>query len=81
MVDDDDKKDKVWKKAKPIKGKNRDAWGKDSAGRKIRYGSYGTLGKYGWEIDHKKPKAKGGSDTLPNLQPLHWKANRKKSDD
>ena len=71
---------KVWEKAKQIRGKNPDAWRKDSKGDKIRFGSYGTTGKYGWEIDHKKPKAKRGSDASKNLQPLHWRENRKKAD-
>ncbi|RLD12876.1 MAG: HNH endonuclease [Caldiserica bacterium] len=71
---------KVWGKAKPIKGKNPDVWRKDSKGNKIRFGSYGTQGKYGWEIDHKRPQSKGGSEHGRNLQPLHWKENRKKGD-
>ncbi len=70
----------VWEKAKPIKGKNPDVWRKDPLGKKIRKPSYGTEGEYGWEIDHKKPKEKGGSDDLRNLQPLNWKDNRKKQD-
>ena len=41
---------------------------------------YGSLSAYGWEIDHITAKANGGSDSLFNLQPLHWKANRSKSD-
>ncbi|MCL1948008.1 MAG: HNH endonuclease [Chitinivibrionia bacterium] len=53
---------------------------KDFDGNKIRRGSYGTLGEYGWETDNIKPKAKGGTDSMRNLQPLHWQANRKKSD-
>ena len=76
----DKKKDQVWDKGKPIRGKNPDAWRKDAHGNKIRYGSYGTEGKYGWEIDHKHPESKGGSDKLSNLQPLQTDANRKKSD-
>ena len=72
------KKDKVWQKGKTVKGKNPGAWRKDAKGNKIRYGSYGTNGKYGWEVDHKRPKSKGGSNKLSNLQPLQTKANRKK---
>ena len=72
--------EQVWDKAKPVRGRNPDAWRKDAQGNRIRKGSYGTEGEYGWEIDHKNPKAKGGSDNPRNLQPLHWKANRKKSD-
>ena len=77
---DDKKIDQVWEKGKTIRGKNPDAWRKDAKGNKIRRGSYGTKGKYGWEIDHKIPKSKGGSDDLSNLQPLQTKANRKKGD-
>ena len=68
----------VWEKAKPMKGKDPNVWRKDGCGNIIRFGSYGTLGEYGWERDHKIPKDKGGSDQMKNLQPLHWKANRKK---
>ena len=74
------KKDKIWEKARKIRGKNPDVWREDSQGNTIRYGSYGTQGDYGWEGDHKKPKAKGGTDNQRNLQALHWEANREKSD-
>ncbi len=70
--------EKVWDKAKPIRGKNPEGWGKDTYGNKIRKASYGTEGKYGWEIDHKNPKDKGGTDNIRNLQPLHWEENREK---
>jgi 5-methylcytosine-specific restriction endonuclease McrA len=72
--------DKVWEKATAMRGKNPDAWRKDSKGNTIRKASYGTQGEYGWEIDHKNPVAKGGTDDLRNLQPLHWEENREKSD-
>ncbi len=32
--------------------------------------SYGKDSKMGWEVDHKKPVDKDGSDNLRNLQPL-----------
>ena len=32
----------------------------------------------GWEIDHSVPLKKGGTNTLRNLQPLHWLNNRLK---
>lgn len=70
----------VWEKAKPVRGKDPDVWRKDVEGNPIRHGSYGTQGEYGWEIDHKHPVSKGGSDHQKNLQPLHWEANREKSD-
>jgi len=73
-------KNQAWEKAKRIRGKNPKVWRKDKYGNKIKYGSYGTKGEYGWELDHKNPKDKGGSDTNRNRQALHWEENRKKSD-
>jgi 5-methylcytosine-specific restriction endonuclease McrA len=70
----------AWENANTIKGKNQDSWRRDSEGNKIRKASYGTQGEYGWEVDHKNPKAKGGSENLRNIQALHWEENRKKSD-
>lgn len=70
--------EEVWEKAKPIRGKDPDAWRKDKYDNKIRFGSYGTRGDYSWEIDHKNPKDKRGSDQLRNLQPLQWEENREK---
>lgn len=72
--------DQAWEKAKPIRGRNPDAWRRDAEGNKIRKGSYGTLGEYGWELDHKNPRARGGTDNPRNLQALHWQTNRKKGD-
>jgi 5-methylcytosine-specific restriction endonuclease McrA len=70
----------VWDKSKPVQGLNPETWRRDAEGNKIRFGSYGTEGEFGWEIDHKFPESKGGSDNLRNLQPLHPDANREKSD-
>lgn len=72
--------DFCWDNASTIRGRNSDVWRRDSKGNIIKRGSYGTVGEYGWEVDHKNPKEKGGTDHKRNLQALHWKANRKKSD-
>ena len=52
----------AWSEAKPIRGKNSETWRRDPFGNMIRRGSYGTHGEYGWELDHNKPKSKGGSN-------------------
>jgi 5-methylcytosine-specific restriction endonuclease McrA len=70
----------AWEEARTIRGKDPKVWRKDKYGNKIRRGSYGTVGDYGWELDHKFPKSKGGSNKDKNMQPLHWEENRKKSD-
>ncbi len=72
--------DKVWEKGKKIKGKNPNTHRKDVHGNEIYKPSYGKISEKGWEIDHKKPKNKDGSDSIRNKQPLQTKENRKKSD-
>jgi hypothetical protein len=71
----------TWEKARPIRGQNPHAWRRDPYDNVIRRGSYGTQGEYGWELDHRKPTSKGGTDADRNIQPVHWEENRKKSDE
>ena len=68
----------VWMKGRRAPGRNPYNWRRDVYGRLIRFKSYGTKGNYAWEVDHKRPKSKGGSDRLTNLQPLHRDENRAK---
>lgn len=70
----------VWRKAQAVSGYDENEYRKDRCGTWIRKQSYGTTSDYGWEIDHDKPVAKGGTDDLTNLQPLHWQNNRGKGD-
>ena len=70
----------AWEKAKTIRGRNSELWRRDATGNVIRKASYGTQGEYGWELDHKNPISKGGTDKPQNIRPLHWKENRQKSD-
>ncbi|MBC8401510.1 MAG: HNH endonuclease [Candidatus Marinimicrobia bacterium] len=73
-------KDHAWDNAKKIRGRNPESWRRDTQGNIIRHGSYGTQGDYGWEVDHKNPIAKGGTEHLRNIQALQWEVNREKSD-
>mgnify|MGYP004500093007 CR=1 FL=1 len=73
--------DAVWQNAKTEEGYDSNIWRKDFADAWIRRDHYGVESKYGWEVDHLRPSSKGGSDELSNLTALHWKNNRKKSDD
>ena len=72
--------DKVWEMGKIIDGVNPVYIRRDICGTSIAKGDYGKQERYGWEIDHIKPVAKGGNDDLSNLQPLFWENNRKKGD-
>ena len=69
-------KNKVWKKATIIKGKDPKICRMDSSGKKIKYNKYGNVySNYGWQIDHIISRKVNGSDELYNLQPLYWKTN------
>ncbi len=69
----------VWSLGRPIPGYVSTAMRYDCEGNIILFSQHGNCdSEYGWEIDHKHPKSKGGSDELWNLQPLHWRNNRRK---
>lgn len=69
-------KDAVWNKAEKIKGLDPTKYRKDAGGNKLYYSSYGKDTASGWNIDHIKPKSKGGSDDIINLQALQSHANK-----
>ncbi len=69
-------KDRVWQKAAKSGRKDPAQFRKDPYGNEICYRCYGYSSPKGWEIDHIKPKSKGGTDALWNLQALSTRANR-----
>lgn len=71
--------DEIWERAKKISGKDPDLYRRDPVGNEIYKPSYGKNSEKGWEVDHKKPLDKGGTDNLKNLQPLQTEENKEKS--
>lgn len=73
--------DLVWEKANRNTSGLADIFRQDKCGTTISKARYGDINSdNGWEIDHILPVSKGGTDHIDNLQPLHWKTNRSKSD-
>lgn len=74
-------KDEVWNKCSTITGRDGKEYRNDACGKEIWYSRYGnTASSFGWEIDHIKPVAEGGTDEPSNLQALFWETNRDKGD-
>jgi len=76
---DQERVQEVWEHGKKIPGKDPDLFRRDEAGNVIYGPSYGKDSDMGWEVDHKKPIDKGGTDNLRNLQPLQSDENKEKS--
>lgn len=75
---DDDRVQEVWERGKKIQGKDPDLYREDAAGNVIYRPSYGKNTEMGWEVDHKNPVNRGGTDNLRNLQPLQTEENKQK---
>lgn len=77
---DDDLVNKVWNKAKKVRGEDPSKVRQDPYGNEIRKDQFGGKGRASWEMDHIKPASKGGSDAVRNLQALQTKKNRELGD-
>lgn len=67
----------VWNKARRVPKKDPKNYRKDAYGNVIFRGSYGKDSPMGWELDHIKPKSRGGSNHTVNLQALSTRVNRR----
>ncbi|MER8689689.1 HNH endonuclease signature motif containing protein [Mesorhizobium sp. M0220] len=66
----------IWQKAAPLSRFSSEEWRSDAFGTLIRFADYGDRkSPHGWEIDHIKAVALGGTDDLDNLRPLHFRTN------
>jgi len=71
-------REKAWENAKKIRGKDPTQYRQDPYGNTIYKASHGKSTAMGWDVDHIKPKSRGGKDTTQNLQALNASQNRSK---
>lgn len=73
---EDQRKIAAWRNAHPQIGYDPVYVRKDDYGSWIEWVHYGNRqSAVGWEIDHRRPTALGGSNALSNLRALHWQHN------
>jgi 5-methylcytosine-specific restriction endonuclease McrA len=75
-----DQKEKAWKNADKVRGKDPDLYRKDPYGNIMYKPSHGKASEMGWDVDHIKPVSRGGSEATKNLQALNASVNRGKGD-
>lgn len=69
---------KVFNSARTVRGKDKALYRQDPYGNLMFKHSRGKSSAMGWDVDHIKPRSRGGSDTLRNLQALNSSLNRSK---
>ncbi len=73
-----DQKGKAWNSAKKVSGKDPAKYRQDPYGNTMYKPSHGKSSPMGWDVDHIKPKSRGGSDSTRNLQALNSNVNKRK---
>ena len=69
---------KLWEKCPEVRGKDSDLYRKGANGDVIYKNSYGKNSQMGFQVDHIKPKSRGGSDCIVNLQLVNSHYNMSK---
>lgn len=70
---------RIWNKGETALGFDHDVWRYSKNGHLMKRSEYGNRSsKYGWEIEHGRPKSKGGTNHLNNLSPENWRENLRK---
>ena len=87
---DEEKKLRIWQKARVVDGYDSTKYRQDACGAWIVYTDYQNRDSdYGWEIDHIYPVARLKEanvsqqeiDDIKNLRPLNWRNNVSKASD
>ena len=67
--------DLIFSKGSIVRGMNSKLYRKDCFGNLMYRYSYGKYSPMGWNVDHSKPIAKGGTNSIRNLHPMSCFAN------
>lgn len=67
--------DLIFSKGSIARGMNPKLYRRDCYGNPMFRRSYGKYTELGWNVDHSKPIAKGGTNSIRNLQPMNCFAN------